>query len=532
MLTSGKDSVAAQFLPSDEHDIVRCLPRDADTCYELLQVFEGNVDPVIRIVHKPTLCRRFKVFVDEYMDFLSTPPQDRGDNMEEKLKKDGLLHFRPLLFAIFFSSVNSLSDTAAIAQFGLEKRPLMATYQRGLQLSLLAVDPFNSASIELLQAYTLFFSCQLRDETVGRIYSLLAAVTRHAMSLGLHREPTLFSPVPDEVSVEIRRRVWAQLRYVEWRAGELKGVLQSYDEDAFSTRLPRNVNDSDLVVGRVPGLLDPSLAAEEGRYTETTYQVCFHRMVQCARQVGHSVHSRFRKTAQPSNQPAEVRVAEFDVLRQETEKLIASTRERNMRHYWFDDNTLTAPQKLAKMNIKILEWKCWLVFWCGIPREQRKTLLSSSDRMKLLRDSVALVETLNEVALDPDLEKFRWVVQGCSAFQTVMVLIAELRDTQPASEEEVSFRLHALRTLRQTVTVHEGSESRAWAVISKYVEQLESAYKQFAGPERQQPNVEMMTGRSVGQGFFDGYPADNEILQNLDLMGLGWGNGYQGLWPE
>lgn len=48
-------------------DIPQLLPSDVDMCCGLLQVFYENVDPIISLVHKPTLDRRFASFVGGYV---------------------------------------------------------------------------------------------------------------------------------------------------------------------------------------------------------------------------------------------------------------------------------------------------------------------------------------------------------------------------------------------------------------------------------------------------------------------------------
>lgn len=147
----------------------------------------------------------------------------------------------------------------------------------------------------------------------------------------------------------------------------------------MTTRLPRNVDDSSLKVGRMPGLLDLSQTSVECKFTETTLQVGLCRMVQCARQIAQNVHGRFRHV-KDTQEPTDTSAFEFDVLRRQTRELITAARDANMRYYQFDDAAATPVQRLAKMVVKMMEWKCWLVFWCGIPTQFRRALMPDSDR--------------------------------------------------------------------------------------------------------------------------------------------------------
>lgn len=531
ILTMDKDSMSARALPSDENNIVRCLPADVEVWYELLRIFEEKVDPVFRMVHKPSLRQRFTSFVECYTGVLSLPQPLSTESIEERLEKNGLLPFRPLVFAVLYAAVYSLSGSDVTSRFGDDRRRMMAAYHRGLHLSLMAVDVFSSPSIEVLQAFVLFLSCQLRDETVGRTFTLVAAANRLALSQGIHREPTLFRPVPDEVNVEIRRRVWAQLCYVEWRAAELRGVSQPYDQDAMTTRLPRNVDDSSLKVGRMPGLLDLSQTSVECKFTETTLQVGLCRMVQCARQIAQNVHGRFRHV-KDTQEPTDTSAFEFDVLRRQTRELITAARDANMRYYQFDDAAATPVQRLAKMVVKMMEWKCWLVFWCGIPTQFRRALMPDSDRKTLLQDSAALLEMMSAVAHDDSMRPFHWLIQICSAFQSVMVLISELRDTHPSSREDIAFRHRAVKALKEYVALHDDYESGVWSVIRKYVEQLESDNRRFSAAEEQQGANPPFNGKSRPAPH--GLLIEPDIFQGLDLAELDFGfeSGGFSAWGE
>lgn len=238
-----------------------------------------------------------------------------------------------------------------------------------------------------------------------------------AIAQGLHREPTLFSPIPSEVSVELRRRIWHQLCYLEWRAAELKGMvslsaaIQNVD-DALTTRVPRNVDDGELSELRRPGLLDARglLEVEPGRFTGTTFLVGRSRWVQCAKVVAANVQGWFRRTkggtvaaaaagssvggggggaaAEDEAQQvvgggdADQRFAEFEKLHRETCALVDSTREGNAAFFRFSYEDPTPLQKLCLMTSRSMEWKCWLTFWCSVPKDFRKKVMTDDARRR------------------------------------------------------------------------------------------------------------------------------------------------------
>lgn len=88
--------------------------------------------------------------------FCSNHAKLTAPSIEERLEKNGLLPFRPLVFAVLYAAVYSLSASDVTSRFEDDRRRMMATYHRGLHLSLMAVDVFSSPSIEVLQAFVLF----------------------------------------------------------------------------------------------------------------------------------------------------------------------------------------------------------------------------------------------------------------------------------------------------------------------------------------------------------------------------------------
>lgn len=72
----------------------------------------------------------------------------------------------------------------------------------------------------------------------------------------------------DTVTIELRRRMWHHVCHLEWRAAECKGQEPGIRDEDFTTMMPRNIDDEDLVEGASPG---PSPYDEE-RCTSMTFQ--------------------------------------------------------------------------------------------------------------------------------------------------------------------------------------------------------------------------------------------------------------------
>ncbi|KAL0259309.1 hypothetical protein SLS55_005045 [Diplodia seriata] len=296
ILSTDKEPSTPDVFAVPTGHVTQFLPADVPACYDLLRIFYLYVDPITRLVHKPTLDKRFALFIQEYVNPRWLATNGSEEHLEEKLNHDGLLQFRPLAFAIFYAAAHSQAVASGYAE---DKRRLTATYRKGLELSLLAADFCSSSSLEVLQAY-----------------------------------------------------------------------------------------------------------------------------------------------------------------------------------------------KLCLMTSRSMEWKCWLTFWCGVPKDFRKKVMSDEARRKVLHESVSLLENLNAITADPGVQGFKWFLEAHSAFQCIFLVLSELRELRERSElrsaslpnddedgdgdEDGALRGRAVAALRQIVALHDqGAESRPWAVVGKYVERLD-----------------------------------------------------------
>lgn len=76
---------------------------------------------------------------------------------------------------------------------------------------------------------------------------MTAVAVRLAQLQGLHRDGTLFGLSPFET--EMRRRLWWNICTLDRRAAEEQGSAPLIWESSFDTKMPLNINDSDIHVG-------------------------------------------------------------------------------------------------------------------------------------------------------------------------------------------------------------------------------------------------------------------------------------------
>ena len=122
------------------------LPETQEKSEALLEVYFSNVDPVMRVIHGPTLRKKLSTYCHEV---------------------------HPLAFAIYFSAINSLPPAVVESRFGEQKADLINKYETGLEIGLARANYLTSPSLEILQAFIIWLTCITREDDIGASYILI-----------------------------------------------------------------------------------------------------------------------------------------------------------------------------------------------------------------------------------------------------------------------------------------------------------------------------------------------------------------------
>ena len=116
--------------------------------FQLWQVYINNVNPLLKISHIPTL----------QAQIISA-----GANPSKIAKP-----MEALMFAIYFSAVNSMSDAEVQSTFGEDRHVLLGKYHGATQQALVNAGFMRSTELMVLQAYLLYLvreSLLIADQT-------------------------------------------------------------------------------------------------------------------------------------------------------------------------------------------------------------------------------------------------------------------------------------------------------------------------------------------------------------------------------
>jgi hypothetical protein len=112
----------------------------------LVQAYFANVDPVCKILHRPTATAYFSNF-----EALVNP-------LTNQFKFNS---FAAVAFASYFAAVTSMAPEECLTQLGKPKDILVAQYRRSTEAALVRADFLNSLEIITLQSFTIYIVSRL-----------------------------------------------------------------------------------------------------------------------------------------------------------------------------------------------------------------------------------------------------------------------------------------------------------------------------------------------------------------------------------
>ncbi|KAJ5291647.1 hypothetical protein N7478_000898 [Penicillium angulare] len=207
-------------------DVLQLYP-DTQLALRLWNVYVTSVDPVVKILHIPTV-------QSTVLATILDPSSASSSTLV-------------LTLAIYYAAVTALSHDNSHESSTLQPADisvLLKQYRMCLDRLLTVVELTSRPEIMSLQALAIYATC-LRANELGRsAWVLNGLAIRLAQSIGLYREDASLRMKPFET--EMRLRLWWHLCVLDSRAPEDQGVQPAVDIRNIGMRLPLNLNDNQI----------------------------------------------------------------------------------------------------------------------------------------------------------------------------------------------------------------------------------------------------------------------------------------------
>jgi hypothetical protein len=195
---------------------------------QLVAQYFRAVHFVARAVHRPTFEAQYALFWGSIATGSEPLPSQQA-----------------IIFAAMFSASVSMSDDQISRAFGTTKNTLVDSLRSGTEMALSKANFLRTTKTDTMQAFIMYLIPLIRAEVSRAHSALVGTAIRLAECMGLHRDGTFYSMPP--VEVHVRRLLWHQLCFLDMRTCEATGPRPQIRKDDYDTKMPLNVDDTDLV---------------------------------------------------------------------------------------------------------------------------------------------------------------------------------------------------------------------------------------------------------------------------------------------
>lgn len=447
----------------------------------LWEVFKENVDPVVRILHRPT-ARIILMNAASNLDRVSKPAE-------------------ALLFSIYFGAVVSLSEDQCLQLLDEPKELLLKKYRFATEQALARANFLNSNSLICLQAFCFFLVFVRHCDDSRVIWSLGGLVIHLAQAIGIHRDGTNFDLNPFDT--EMRRRLWWHISLLDSRSAEDHGTDPTFTEQFYDTKIPSNVNDEDIF----PGMKE--WPKERVGATEMTF--CLIRF-----ELGKFARENFFGLPNWPGRTPELTVEEKEKLIDDCHRELE---EKYLRHCDMSIPIYWVTATVARLILA----KIWLTLHHprSFTSNSERSALSPATRERLFITSIEVIEFSHLLISNENTAKWGWLFQTYMQWQSVAFALSELCVRPPGPEVD-----------------------RAWiAVESVYDERKEKPHRLQRGilwkpmrqlmakarAKRKEQQIQLarpkdafftdLTSATPMERFIHDYP-DNAITSTLEAFGM------------
>ena len=307
-----------------------------------------------------------------------------------------------LIFAIYLSAVTSLTARECEENFEENKKAMIRRFGIAVEQALVRADFLASHEIVNLQAFVLFLVCAACNGETKLVWTLTGLALRMAHSLGLHHDVTGVS----SLETEARRRLWWQIYCLDERPSKYYNSDSVSMELTIDTKLPLNINDSDLDPGAVEGP-----GNREG-VTDTTFCLIRYEVARAGAQISKRLGfaQGFSSTLTLADKERVVKEC-YEFL--ETKYLKYCSGAGPL--YW-----------LCESMARMVMAKRWLTLHYPVGRSGDPVSLSRDMIDQLFGTSIQIVEISRRIETDVRVKKWGWLIRNYQEWFPRAFILAEI----------------------------------------------------------------------------------------------------------
>ncbi|KNG45191.1 hypothetical protein TW65_08029 [Stemphylium lycopersici] len=446
------------------------------------EVYKENVESLVKVLHVPT----FEPTVFEAFANL------------EKVSK-GL---ETLLFAIYYGAVTSTTHEDCLARWGEERGVLLNRFRFGLEQALARANFLYCDEVVILQAFVIFLVLLRRNDDARKIWTLTGLVVRISQTLGIHRDGSHFGLPPFEI--EMRRRLWWQVCILDARSSEDHGCDPTIVEAQFDTKMPLNVNDSDIY----PGMTE--FPEERKGFTDMTFCLLRFEIANIMRRIVYIP-------------PGPNKCTEFfaNLTIEQKEKWISDCHAA-MEEKYLKNCDMTLPICWVTATIsRLIMSKMWLIIYHPHQRKDGGATLPQETKDKLFITSLENIEYGLLLETEARTMKWGWLFRTYVQWHAIAFLLSELCVRTKGEAVDRAWRALEASASRWWFPLHDASPQRRgqqgylWKPLGKLLAKAQAARQREL--DLQRASLALRNGQFPGDPFS---PEGRNALQQMKVSTL------------
>ncbi|KAI1772995.1 fungal-specific transcription factor domain-containing protein [Hypoxylon cercidicola] len=350
----------------------------------LLYVFSENINLMLQIIHMPSIKKKLADL--------------RGNDYSAQTFAN-----QALMFSIYYAAITSMEEDDVMANFGFSKFELSLKYRLGLEHALAKADFLSVPDLITLQAFTIFIFLVRRHDSPRFVWMMTGLAVRMAHALGLHRDGSRF-PHLTPFEVESRRRLWWSICTLDVRTSEDQDTDLTIMPDSFDTRVPLNINDSDIELG----------GKEPPREREGITDMTFALASFCFCEVTRQMMASSPKNGTPSLNE-KVRILNEFQSKMEQTYLYNSSGFGNIFAFW----TEVTIARLFVSKMTLISYIAHLPSLLSFPNED----YSDEIRAKLFVAAIEVIEYNHALNAEQACRQWRWIFQTYTHWHSIVYLL-------------------------------------------------------------------------------------------------------------
>lgn len=260
----------------------------------------------------------------------------------------------------------------------------------------------------VIVAFAIFLLVVRRHDDSRFCWSLTSLAIRLGQGMGLHRDPSHFDLSPYEG--EMRRRLWWALMALDLRSAEEFGTDMTITDNSFDTRLPLNINDSDISIESTE-LPESKIGRSDCAVALVRYEIC-----SMARQLHFSASAT--ATMCPKSSLSSMEEKEeilVDIYQKVEQKFLKHVVDETDPLYW-----------VAAMISRIIMAKSCLVIYHSLMFPGSEHQLSIEVRQRLFVSAIEIIECNHKLNSDPRCKQYRWLFKTYPQWHAIAYVLIEI----------------------------------------------------------------------------------------------------------